>query len=67
MVSVGKLEVRVRQRLYIAELLTLPGSLVLIEEVATSIHLPSVYLVDVKLSCRHARERPTKRDTDTES
>jgi len=56
------------QRLYIAILLTLPGSLVLIEEVATTIHLPSVYLVDVfKLSCRHARERPTKRDTDTES
>ena len=55
--SVGKLEVRVRQRLYIAEHLTLPGSLVLIEEVATSIHLPSLYLVTVKLSCRHARER----------
>ena len=55
--SVCKLEVRVRQRLYIAELLTLPGSLVLITEVATSIHHPSVYLVAVKLSCRHARER----------
>jgi len=64
-----------RQRLYIAKLLTLPGSLVLIEEVATSIHLPSV--VAVKLSCRHAREgqkqknasmkRPTKRDADTDS
>jgi len=75
--SVGKLEVRVRQRLYISELLTLPGSLVLIEEVATSIHLPSVYLVAVKLSCRHDMEmqkqknvsmkRPTKRDADTES
>ena len=49
----------------------------MIEEVATSIHLPSVYLVAVKLSCRHARERrkqkkvsmkrPTKRDADTES
>ena len=51
------LEVRIRQRYYyIAELLTLPGSLVLIKEVATSIHLPSVYLVVVKLSCRHARE-----------
>ena len=37
--------------------MTLPGSLVLIEEVATSIHLPSVYLVAVKLSCRHAWER----------
>jgi len=57
--------------------LTLPGSLVLIEEVATSIHLPSVYLVAVKLSCRHVRERqkqknvsikrPTKRDAYTES
>ena len=74
--SVGKLEVRVRQRQYIAELLTLHGSLVLIEEVATSIHLTSVYLVAVNLSCRHAREmqkknvsmkRPTKRDADTES
>jgi len=42
--------------------LTLSGSLVLIEEVAISIHLPSVYLVAVKLSCRHARERQKKKE-----
>jgi len=48
--------------------LTLPGSLVLIKEVATSIHLSSVYLVAVKLSCRHARERKkTKECVDEEA